>query len=62
MQQTKRIKNALCDMGSRPLQGTFLLLGDRSTSCGTVRSPQLTADIFSSISEDVQSARHSGGK
>lgn len=28
MQQTKRIKNALRDVGSRPLQGTFLLLGD----------------------------------
>lgn len=62
MQQTTRIKNALCDMSSRPHQGTFLLLGDRSTSCGTVRSSQLTADIFSSVCEDVQSARRSGGK
>lgn len=59
MQQTKRIKNALREVGSRPHQGTFLLLGNRSTSCGTVRGSQLTADI---VSTNLQSARHSRGK
>lgn len=60
-EEMKRFRNALHDVGSRPHQGTSLLLGDRSASCRTVE--KLLTFSCSSISGDVESRLgNRGGK